>query len=79
MGVPLRSPPPDLHLYSDASRLGWGARLDQFVSGLWSEEEQLEHINLLELKAVFLGLLAFQHRVAHQSVALMCDLSLIHI
>ena len=40
---------------------------------LWSEEEKLEHINLLELKAVFLGLLAFQHRIAHQSVALMCD------
>ena len=74
VGVPLSSPPPELHLFSDASLLGWGAHLlDQFVSGLWSEQESQEHINLLELKAVYLALQAFQHRVAHQSVALMCD------
>ena len=74
VGVPLSSPPPDLLLYSDASRLGWGAHLlGHFVSGLWSEEEKQEHINLLELRAVYLALQAFQQRVTHQSVALMCD------
>ena len=74
VGVPLGSSPPDVLLFSDASRLGWGAHLlGHLVSGLWSEEEQREHINLLELKAVWLALQAFQHRVAHQSVALMCD------
>ena len=74
VGVPLSSPPPDLRLFTDASLLGWGAHLlDQFVSGTWTEEESREHINLLELKAVFLALQAFQHRVVGQSVALMCD------
>ena len=73
-GVPLRSPPPDLHLFSDASLSGWGAHLlDQYTSGVWTEEESRLHINLLELKAVWLALQAFQHRVAGQTVALLCD------
>ena len=74
VGVPLSAPPPDVHLFSDASLVGWGAHLlDHYVSGLWSEEERQSHINLLELKAVFLALQAFQHRVSGQTVALMCD------
>ena len=36
-GVRFGTPPPDLHLYSDASRSGWGTHLlDRFVSGVWS-------------------------------------------
>ena len=73
-GVPLKAPPPDMVLFSDASMLGWGAHLlDQFVSGLWSEQEKQWHINLLELQAVYLALQSFQDRVAGQSIALMCD------
>ena len=50
---------PDLHLYSDASCSGWGAHLlDQHVSGVWSDQKLLR-INLLEMKALFLGLQAF--------------------
>ena len=57
-GVRFGTPPPDLHLYSDASCSGWGAHLlDQHVSGVWSDQEKLLHINLLEMKALFLGLL----------------------
>ena len=74
VGVPLGSTPPELLLYSDASRMGWGAHLlGHRVSGLWTELEEQDHINLLELRAVYLALQAFQHRVAHQSVAVMCD------
>ena len=37
-GVRFRTPAPDLQLYSDASRLGWGAHLlDRVVPGVWSE------------------------------------------
>ena len=47
-GVRFRTPAPDLHLYSDASCLGWGAHpLDQHVSAVWSDQEKLLHINLL--------------------------------
>ena len=68
------TPAPDLHLYSDASSSGWGAHLlDQNVSGVWSAQEKLLHINLLEMKALFLALQAFQEDVAGHHVTAMCD------
>ena len=77
MGVRFGTPAPDLHLYSDASSSGWGAHLlDQNVSGVWSAQEKLLHINLLEMKALFLGLQAFQafqEDVAGHHVTTMCD------
>ena len=73
-GVRFGAPAPDLHLYSDASLSGWGAHLlDQNVSGVWSDQEKLLHINLLEMKALFLGLQAFQEEVAGHHVTVMCD------
>ena len=73
-GVRFGAPAPDLHLYSDASSSGWGAHLlDQNVSGVWSDQERLLHINLLEMKALFLGLRAFQEDVAGHHVTAMCD------
>ena len=73
-GVRFGAPAPDLHLYSDASSSGWGAHLlDQSVSGVWSAQEKLLHINLFEMKALFLGLQAFQEDVAGHHVTAMCD------
>ena len=60
---------PDLLFRSDASDLGWGANfIDQFVSGLWSEEEKAMSINLRELRAIRLGLLHFQESLKGKSV-----------
>ena len=74
VGVRFGTPALDLHLYSDASSSGWGAHLlDQNVSGVWSTQEKLLHINLLEMKALFLGLQAFQEDVAGHHVTAMCD------
>ena len=74
VGVRFGTPSPDLHLYSDASSSGWGAHLlDQNVSGVWSAQEKLLHINLLEMKALFLALQAFQEDVAGHHVTAMCD------
>ena len=73
-GRPFGTPTPDLRLYSDASRSGWGAHLlDQSVSGIWSQEEALLHINLLEMKALFLALRAFRNLVTDHRVTAMCD------
>lgn len=48
---------PDLTLTTDASNMGWGAVCgNNSTGGLWSLEEQRNHINYLELKAVLLGL-----------------------
>ena len=74
MGVQFGTPAPDLHLYSDASRSGWGAHLlDRLVSGVWSDQEKLLHINLLEMKILFLALQSFQELVAGHHVTAMCD------
>ena len=74
VGVRFGTPPPALHLYSDASRSGWGTHLfDHFMSGEWSEEEKLLHINFLEMKAMFLVLQSFQEVVAGLRVTVMCD------
>ena len=74
MGVRFGTPAPDLHLYSDASCSGWGAHLlDQHVSGVWSDQERLMHINLLEMKALFLGLQSFRKDVIGHHVTAMCD------
>ena len=73
-GVRFWTPAPYLHLYSDASCSGWGAPLlDQHVSGMWSDQEKLLHINLLEMKALFLGLQAFREDVIGHQVTAMCD------
>ena len=49
--------PPDYLLTTDASMTGWGAVLNDIkTGGVWLSEERLNHINLLEIKAVFLGL-----------------------
>ena len=47
--------------------------LDQNVSGVWSAQEKLLHINLLEMKAMFLALQAFQEVVSGHHVTAMCD------
>ena len=73
-GVRFGTPAPDLHLYSDASCSGWGAHLlDQHVSKVWSDQEKLLHINLFEMKALFLGLQAFREDVIDHHVTVMCD------
>ena len=77
-GVRFGTSAPDLHLYSNASRSGWGAHLlDRSVSRVRSEEEKLLHINLHEMKAVFLALHSFQEVVAGRRVTAMCDNSMV--
>ena len=73
-GVRFGTPAPDLHLYSDASCSGWGGHLlDQHVSGVWSDQEMLLHINIFEMKALFLALQSFREDVIGHHVTAMCD------
>ena len=52
---PVLSAPPELIITTDASMLGWGAVYKQQSSGgQWTTEETGMHINVLELKAMFL-------------------------
>ena len=70
--VQFGTPVPELHLYSDASQSGWGAHLDRVVSRVWSEQKLL-HINLIEVKALFLALQSFHELFAGRRVTAMCD------
>ena len=73
-GKPFSPPPHSLVLTSDASQSGWGATLPPHrVSGTWSVEDSLVHINSLELKAVFLALKSLEGLVAGQSLLIRSD------
>ena len=70
------SPPgvPDLHFWSDASDVGWGAHLGcQVASGLWATQQAALSINARELLAVQLGLFQFRSALQGRTVAVFCD------
>ena len=65
---------PTITLTTDASKLGWGAVLGtQSTGGLWSSTESQNHINYLELLAVFLGLQTFCSSKHDCHIRLMID------
>lgn len=75
-GVPLLLPTTTVTLCTDASTVGWGAHLlpsFETVAGLWSTEETLSHINVLEMKAVLLAIQHWTNTLRHQAVLLMSD------
>ncbi|XP_064107960.1 uncharacterized protein LOC135216517 [Macrobrachium nipponense] len=74
IGVELRTPPPEMLLFSDASNEGWGAHLKKLlVSGVWDRHNEHFHINFLEIKAAYLALQEFQTQERGHSVVLMSD------
>ena len=73
-GQSFGSPIPDIHATSDASTKGWGMTLaTHSVQGSWTPEEQRLHINLLELRAIRLGLAHFQALVKDKVVSVVAD------
>ena len=73
-GIPLNPPLPEVTLTTDAYTKGWGAFLGSVsTQGTWSLVETQLHINVLELKAIMLGLRAFQDKVIGKVVLCQCD------
>ena len=67
---------PNKELFTDSSKTGWGAydkTLDVHTGGHWSAEEHEDHINVLELRAVFLGLKALCSAESNIHIKLYCD------
>ena len=63
-----------MQLFTDTSNEGWGAHLEQSsTQGLWSPQEKGLHINVLELKAVFLALRHFKDQCQDQTVLVATD------
>ena len=73
-GISLEVKQPDLFLFTDASRTNWGAKLNEFhLSGTWSETEKKEHINKLELRAIFKALVHLEQQVKGKVIAVFAD------
>jgi hypothetical protein len=76
----LHPPPPNLSMFTDVSNFGWGAHaneVDLSTKGTWSREESKMSINILELKAVLLGVNHFRSQLKNQRVSLFSDNSMV--
>jgi len=73
-GRSLKIIPPEMVISSDASMKGWGAACKgKMTGGKWSKEDQLLHINILELKAASYAILAFTTEVKPKSLHIQMD------
>ncbi|OXA44814.1 Protein P [Folsomia candida] len=73
---PLCQPNPTKVIFSDSSPLGWGAVCgDKEARGNFSPEDQLLHINVLELMAVFYGINSFAKDAFNEYIQLRVDSS----
>ena len=75
-GVPLKRPQVSHTVYVDASTRGWGAHVETqgfLCHGVWSPDQSLLHINILEMKAVFLALKHFQNVLVNSTFMIASD------
>ena len=75
-GQPLHPLKHALQIFTDASKEGWGAHLNEHIArGTWSLPESHVHIavNYLELTAVFLALIQFQDLCLNKIVLIATD------
>ena len=73
-GQPLHPLQHALQIFTDASKEGWGAHLNEHTArGTWSLPKSQLHINYLELKAVFLALKQFQDLCLNKIVLIATD------
>ena len=75
-GVPLKIDPPSHTIFTDASLSGWGAHVEPeglLFHGLWTEDQSRLHINVLEMKAIFLSLSRAAHKVKNSTVMVSTD------
>ena len=73
-GQPLHPMKHALQIFTDASKEGWGAHINERIArGSWSLPESKLHINYLQLKAVFLALKEFQDICANKIVLVATD------
>lgn len=71
---PFRNNKYTLEIFSDASLTGWGIACNgEKSNGFWSAVENQDHINLLELRAAFIGLKCFANDLFNTEVLLRID------
>lgn len=71
---PLCRDNPSVTIRTDASLDGFGAVKGSVVTqGIWTQEEKKDHINVLELKAVYLGLMSLCRDMSHCHIRVEVD------
>lgn len=61
-------------IMTDASLFGWGAHLGPHMAqGCRSQQDRILNINILELQAIYLALLSFEHHVLGRNVLILTD------
>ena len=81
LGLPLSPPQPRVVITTDASLRGWGGaiveldgvQVQMVCQGTWSPQQSALHINLLEMKAVFLVLKFFLSHIVNKTVMVRSD------
>ncbi|XP_028407843.1 uncharacterized protein LOC114530423 [Dendronephthya gigantea] len=70
----IHRPEPQIIIRTDASKQGWGCAVnDLSTGGLWTITEKDNHINYLELLAVYLGLKAYKELVSDKHIQVLVD------
>ena len=70
----IHKPPVDITVYTDASLTGWGIDDGKNPSGgLWSAKDAQKHINVLELKANYIGIVTYCKDKNYKHVRIMTD------
>ena len=75
-GIPMKIDSPSHTIFTDASLSGWGAHVEPeglLFHGLWTEDQSWLHINVLEMKAIFLSLTRVVHKVKNSTVLVSTD------
>ena len=73
-GVLWVTPPPTIHITSDASLEGFGAHMGELsYQGIWSPQQQTYHINKLEILAIQKCLIHWQDHLKNQSIMIHTD------
>lgn len=65
---------PSYQITTDASKQGWGAEHEgESSGGLWTYLEHQQHINYLEMLAIFFGLQCFAKAKTDAHIRILCD------
>ena len=70
---------PEVILQTDASNIGWGAKVTwpdgsvEFLKGTWSGINLQDHINVKELNGVYLSMLEIQHKLQNNVIKIFSD------
>ena len=64
---------PDITIYTNSSTLGWSVTDGNNPSGVRWKADEINHINLLKLKAIFIGVQTYCQKKNHKHVRVMTD------